>query len=168
MRSIILIFLLLTVICRAFGSAQTRFTDQTEGYVLELPSPEWRAVARPDVIHPHTDFIYGKANNVRLRIRLKLVDESASLETIVARDEERRLRFLPGFIGNNKEKFGGKLNGIKITYEYAGGGKAVAARVYYLEANNRMIYVLRFVGTRTDLEKIRDDTDSIARSFHLL
>ena len=78
------------------------------------------------------------------------------------------LRFLPGFIGNNKEKFGGKLNGIKITYEYAGGGKAVAARVYYLEANNRMIYVLRFVGTRTDLEKIRDDTDSIARSFHLL
>lgn len=167
MRSILSLSLLLTVICCAVGSAQTRFTDETEGYVLELPSREWRAASRPDAIHAHTDFIYGQANDVRLRIRLEMVDENASLEEIAARDEELRLRFLPGFIDDNKVKFVGRLSGIKMTYEYSSGGKAIAARVYYLRANNRIVYVLRFMGTRTELEQIRGETDSIARSFYL-
>ena len=167
MRTIVVLLILQAVICFAVGAAQRRFTDETEGYVLELPSTAWRAVARPDGIHTHTDFFYGKAKDVRLRIRLEMVDENTLPEAVAARDEERQLRFLPGFVDNKREQFIGKLNGVKLTYEYVSGGKAVAARVYYLKANNRMIYVLRFTGTRAQLKQTRDQTDSIARSFHL-
>ena len=165
MRTIGVLLIVQVVICVAVGATQSPVTDDAEGYILELPSTAWRAVARPDGVHTHTDFFYGK--EVRLRIRLELVDENISPEAVGARDEERQLRFLPGFVDNKREPFIGKLNGVKLTYEYVSGGKAVAARAYYLKGNNRMIYVLRFTGTRAQLRQTRVQTDSIARSFHL-
>lgn len=168
MRVTFVLSLLVGMYCCATGSAQQRsFKADAEGYLLELPSTLWRSVARPDGIHAHTDFFYGTDKNVRLRIRLELVDENTSPETVAARDEGRRLHFLPGFVDNKKEQFVGKLSGVKVTYEYVSGGKAVAARVYYLKANNRIIYVLRFTGTRAYLSQLNDQTDFIARSFHL-
>lgn len=168
MRITVVLSLLVGMICCATGSAQQHsLTPDAEGYLMELPSTLWRSVARPDGIHAHTDFFYGPDKNVRLRIRLELVDENTSPEMVAARDEGRRLRFLPGFVDNKKEQFVGKLRGVKATYEYVSAGKAVAARVYYLRANNRIIYVLRFTGTRAYLTQLRDQTDFIARSFHL-
>ena len=40
-------------------------------------------------------------------------------------------------------------------------------RVYYLQADNRTIYALRFTGLRDKLTRIRNQTDLIARSFKL-
>ena len=158
---------LLVVICCNLGSAQTSFTEETEGYVFELPSTMWRALPRPDGIHGHTDFTHGPDSDVRLRIRLKMVDENTLPEAIADRDEERRLRFLPGFVDSKREQFIGKVSGVITSYEYIRGGKPVAARVYYLRANTRIIYVLRFTGTRAALKEILGQTDSIAHSFHL-
>ena len=61
----------------------------------------------------------------------------------------------------------GKLNGVTFGYEYTSGGKAMAGRIYYLQPDNRTVYTLRFTGLRDRLQLIRNQTDAIARSFHL-
>ena len=38
-------------------------------------------------------------------------------------------------------------------------------RTYYLQADNRTIYALRFTGLRDKLMRIRNQTDLIARTF---
>jgi hypothetical protein len=40
-------------------------------------------------------------------------------------------------------------------------------RIYYLQADNRTIYALRFTGLRDRLARIRNQTDLIGRSFKL-
>ena len=40
-------------------------------------------------------------------------------------------------------------------------------RVYYLQADNRTIYALRFSGLRDKLSRIRNQTDLIARTFKI-
>jgi hypothetical protein len=85
----------------------------------------------------------------------------------LADDEEFALRFLPGYVENNQEPFAGRLVGTKFTYEYSDGGRPMAGRTYYLQANKQTIYVLRFTGARERLAAVREETDSIARSFRL-
>jgi hypothetical protein len=43
----------------------------------------------------------------------------------------------------------------------------MAGRVYYLQADGRTVYVLHFTGLRDRLQRIQNQTDSIARSFRL-
>jgi hypothetical protein len=43
----------------------------------------------------------------------------------------------------------------------------MAARVYYLRADPRTVYVLHFSGRRDTLLQLRAQTDSIARSFRI-
>ena len=40
-------------------------------------------------------------------------------------------------------------------------------RTYYLRADNRTIYSLRFTGLRDKISRIRNQTDLIARTFKL-
>jgi hypothetical protein len=56
---------------------------------------------------------------------------------------------------------------VVLSYEYTSGGKAMAGLTYYLQADNRTIYTLRFTGLRNKLGVIRNQTDMIARSFRL-
>lgn len=146
-------------------SAQTHFKEQKEGYGLTLPSSGWRPETRPDTIYAHTDFVYGPADQVRLRIRLRLSDQGDTPETVANRARARRLQLFPGFINSSIEPFAGKISGVKVAYEYVRGGGLVGAQTYYLQGNNRTIYVLRFTGPPVVLKGIRDQTESIARSF---
>jgi hypothetical protein len=82
-------------------------------------------------------------------------------------EREQELRFRPGYVENKRETFAGRLGGIKLTYEYSDGGRLMAARTYYLQADKQTIYVLRFNGTRERLAALRGETDFIARSFRL-
>ena len=43
----------------------------------------------------------------------------------------------------------------------------MAGRTYYLQADNRTVYTLRFTGNRDKLARIRNQTDQIARSLRL-
>lgn len=88
---------------------------------------------------------------------------------------QRRLRialkrgvYSSGFINSSIEPFAGKLHGVKVAYEYVRGGALVGAQTYYLQANNRTIYVLRFTAPPDVLKGIRDQIESIARSFSVL
>jgi hypothetical protein len=43
----------------------------------------------------------------------------------------------------------------------------MAGRTYYLQADSRTVYALRFTGMRDKLARIRNQTDQIARSLKL-
>jgi hypothetical protein len=147
-------------------AAQTQtFTSDNVDYTLELPSSAWRIVQEADSVHQHTEFIYGDRTEGHLRIRKEVVDEGTTASDLAKRDQEQKLRFMPGYVDGKEERFAGRLNGVTISYEFTSGGKPMAGRTYYLQADNRTIYALRFTALRDKLSRIRNQTDLIARSF---
>jgi hypothetical protein len=161
----LLLTILLETITFSVCLGQTRFREELEGYELTMPSSAWKAEMRPNASYAHTDFVYGPTSEVRLRIRMRLVGPADTPKTTANRDQARRLQLFPGFIDSSIEPFVGALSGVKVTYEYVRQGRLVAARSYYLKANNRTIYVLRFTGPPDTLKEIQQQTESIAHSF---
>ena len=43
----------------------------------------------------------------------------------------------------------------------------MSGRIYFLKADSTTVYVLRFTGEKDKLRSIRNQTDSIARSFKI-
>lgn len=151
----------------SLAGAQELFTSDKINYSLELPSPTWRVISEPDAAHEHLEFVYGDRLDGYLQIRKEVVDSGSTPSDLARRDRDQKLRFLPGFVEGKEEKFSGRLNGVSVSYEYVKTGKPMLGRIYYLQADNRTIYALRFTGLRDKLTRIRNQTDLIARSFKL-
>ena len=151
----------------ASASAQESHTSENDDYSIELPSETWKAVPRADNARRHTEFIYGERSDGYLRVRKEVVVEKTSLSDFARTEQDTKLRFLPAFVGGKEERFAGRLSGIVTTYEFTSGGKPMAGRVYYLQADSRTVYALHFTGLRDKLERIQNQTDAIARSFKL-
>ena len=165
---IFLVFTLTFAFASLIVSAQTQaFTSDKVDYILELPSATWRVISEPNEINKHAELIYGDRNDGYLRIHKEVIDASATLREIAQRDQDQKLRFLPGYVDGKEENFAGRLNGVTFSYEFTNGGKPMAGRIYYLQADNRTIYTLRFTGLRDKLSRIRNQTDLIARSFRM-
>jgi hypothetical protein len=142
-------------------------SDKLE-YTIELPTPAWKAISEPDVVHQHIEFVNGTDRlEGYLQIRKQSVEANTSVSELAHRDQEQSLRYLPGYMEGKEEKFAGRLNGVTITYEFVKTGKPMLGRIYYLQADNRTVYALRFSGSRDKLTRIRNQTDLIARSFKL-
>jgi len=149
-------------------AAQSKtFTDDKVDYTLELPSPTWRVVARPDGMQQHAEFIYGDRLDGYLQIRKEMVEAGVTPSDVATRDKEEKLRFRPGYVDGKEERFAGHLSGVTASYEYTYSGKQMVGRVYYLQADKRTVYILHFTGLRDQLARIRNQTDGIARSFAL-
>ena len=158
----------LLALAAATTLAQEAYTSDDEGYTLELPTQTWKAVSRPDGVHQHTEFINGDRTEGYLKVRKEVVAPDAKLSDFARNEQDTKLRFLPGFVASGKEeRFSGHLNGIVVGYEYTSAGKLMAGRTYYLQADNRTVFVLNFTGLRDKLQRIQSQTDSIARSFRL-
>jgi hypothetical protein len=155
------------IVSSVLATAQQTFTSDNADYTMELPSEKWRVIQEPDSLHEHAEFIYGDRNDGYLRIRKDVVEAGTTPSAISQRDQDQKLHFMTGYVEGKEEKFSGRLNGVTFGFEYTAGGKAMAGRIYYLQADNRTIYALRFTGLRDRLSLIRNQTDSIARSFHL-
>ncbi|MBA2702264.1 MAG: hypothetical protein H0U60_00240 [Blastocatellia bacterium] len=145
---------------------ETHISDQGE-YSIELPSSLWRSIAEPDPARERAEFVYGDRMDGYLQIRKEIVDAGTSPADVAQRDQDQKLRYIPGFVGGKQEPFSGRLNGVTASYEFTKAGKPMMGRIYYLQADNRTIYALRFTGLRDKLARIRNQTDSIARSFKL-
>jgi len=145
------------------------YTSAKVGYVVVFPSPNWRMIDEPDDIHQHTEFVYGDRVDGYLRIRKENLDEGLTIKEYALRDLDQRVRlFLPGYVdGKMDDRFVGRLTGVTISYEYTQAGKPMAGRTYYLQADSRTVYALRFTGMRDKLARIRNQTDAIARSLRL-
>ena len=162
----LVVLIMLTGAC-AVTRAQEAYTSNQVGYTLELPSNVWREISEPDAAHEHAEFIYGDRLEGYLQIRKEVVDAGTTPSDLAHRDRDQKFRFHPGFVEGKEDKFSGRLNGVTVSYEFIKTVKPMMGRIYYLQADNRTIYALRFSGLRDKLARIRNQTDLIARSFKI-
>ncbi|HET6973530.1 MAG TPA: hypothetical protein VFH96_05860 [Pyrinomonadaceae bacterium] len=166
MKRVISLTLLLLVVAAQIVTAQQAYTHEKVEYTFDLPSPTWRSILEPDATHENPEFVYGDRLDGYLTIRKEFVDAGTTPSQLAERDAVK-LRFLPGFVEGKEEAFNGRLDGITVSYEFVRTGKSMLGRTYYLQADSRTIYALRFTGLRDKLSRIRNQTDLIARTFKL-
>lgn len=165
--------IIVTLIClnSLIASAQSwTFTRDGVEYQIDLPSPTWHVESRVDV-HEHVDFVNGNAEvDGYLRLSRILVHPDATAAELFQSDEKWHLKQLSGYVACgdcNGEAFRGNLNGAAFSYEYIHGGRTMAGRIYYLQADKRTFFALRFTVARDKLQLVREQMDFIARSFRL-
>ena len=167
MKRIVAVMLLLVSFMMPVASAQQLYTHDKVGYSFELPSTAWRAILEPDSTHEHPEFVYGDRLDGYLTFRKEVVEAGTTPADVAERDQDLTLRFLPGFVQGKQDPFNGRLDGVTISYEFVRAGKPMLGRTYYLQGDNRTIYAIRFTGLRDKLNRIRNQTDLIARTFKL-
>ena len=167
MRRILAFTLILIGLMTPIALAQQLYTHEKVDYSFELPSPTWKAILEPDAAHEHPEFVYGDRLDGFLTIRKEVVDAGTSAGEVARRDQDLKLRFLPGFVEGKQENFDGRVDGVMISYEFVRTGKPMLGRTYYLQTDPRTVYALRFTGLRDKLTRIRNQTDLIARTFKL-
>lgn len=151
----------------AVRSQTGNLTYRDSNYVLGLPSAKWRAISVSGVAQDSTEFRYGDQGLVQMRIRRQIVDAGVSPTDLLLRQQSSDRVFLRGYVKGQQEIFQGRLSGVKYPYEYVSGGQPVAGLIYYLQADNRTIYRIEFIGPPEELLSMGDQTDYIARSFRL-
>ena len=167
MRRILVFSLALLVLVIQVASAQQTYSNEKLEYTFDLPSATWRAIVDADAAHEHPEFVYGDRLDGYLTIRKEVVDAGMTPAQLSRSDQDQKLHFLPGFVPGKEEPFNGRLDGVTMSYEFVRSGKPMLGRTYYLQADNRTIYALRFTGLKDKLGRIRNQTDLIARTFKL-
>jgi hypothetical protein len=165
MRRILIFSLVLIGLMAPAAWSQQLYSHEKVDYTFELPSPTWRAIMEPDAAGEHPEFVYGDRLDGFLTIRKEVVDAGITAAEVAQRDQDLKLRFLPGFVEGKQDPFKGRLEGVTMSYEFVRTGKPMLGRTYYLQVDSRTIYALRFTGLRDKLSRIRNQTDLIARTF---
>ncbi len=164
------VFIILLLMTFTAQGQTVTFTRDDIDYVLELPSPRWRPVSRFD-LHSHIEFVYGDDyKDGYLRLRKRVVTAGTSPESLFHHDERWELQSLPGYVvcsNGDGAKLEGRLSSTAFAYEYVNQGRAMDGRIYYLQANSRLFYVLHFTVASDKLSGLRKEMDVIAGSFRL-
>jgi hypothetical protein len=145
---------------------ESTFSDPNVDYSFILPDPGWKQIAKPSATSPNVEYVYNDRREGHLEIRKLAVTKNAIL-TDIMRDEETKLQFLPGYVAGKEENFSGALRGGVFNYEFLRIGRNMSGRFYFLKADDTTVYVLRFTGERDKLKSLRNQTDSIARTFSI-
>ena len=163
-----LISVVFAVVCAGFAFAQGRtFSDTNVEYTFDLPEAAWKMVVKPSVSNPNVEYAYGDRLDGHLEIRKMPIKDGELISDLIQREKEQRLQFVPGYVAGTEENFAGALRGRVFNYEYVKFGKPMSGRLYFLRANDNTVYVIRFTGLKDKLRVIRNQTDSIARTFDL-
>lgn len=149
----------------AFAQTQS-FSDANAGYTFDLPETGWKMTTKPSALSPNVEYVFNDRRDGHLEVRRLNLSASDTL-TDLMRDEEVKLQFLKGYVAGKEEPFAGKMRGTVFNYEYVAAGRNMSGRFYFLKADDQSVYVLRFTGERDKLRTIRNQTDSIARTFEL-
>ncbi len=147
-------------------SAQEKFSDANVNYAFDLPEAKWKQTVKPSTTSPNVEYVYGDRADGHLEVRRLALKTGDMLPDLMA-SEEQRLQFLPGYVAGKEEDFKGSLNGKIFNYEFIRSGRNMSGRFYFLKADDKTVYVLRFTGQREKLRSVRNQTDSIARTFSL-
>jgi hypothetical protein len=142
------------------------FSDANVEYSFDLPEAVWKQTVKPSTTSPNVEYVYGDRTNGHLEVR-KISLKAGDLLADTIRSEEQRLQFQPGFVAGKVEEFKGSLDGKVFNYEFVRSGRNMSGRFYFLKADDKTVYVLRFTGERDKLRSVRNQTDSIARTFSL-
>jgi hypothetical protein len=150
----------------AFAQSQT-FSDTNVDYTFDIPDTGWKMTTKPTADSPKVEYTYGDRLDGYFEIRKVSVKETDLIPDIIQRDKEGTLQFLPGYVAGTEDVFAGTLKGKVFNYEFVKFGKTMSGRFYYLKADPTMVYVLRFTGLKDKLRLIRNQADSIARTFKI-
>lgn len=168
MRKVLITFCLITLVSVATTAQTQTFTRDDLDYLIELPSNSWRAIARVDV-HKHIEFINGNdARNGYLRLRKRFVSAGTTAEELFRQDESWELNPLPGYVvccDRSGTDIKGHLSGKVFSYQFVNNGTNMDGRIYYLQLDSRIFYTLHFTIASSQLQGLRSDMDTIARSF---
>lgn len=162
--SVFSVVLGLTLAFTAFAQGST-FSDKNVEYTFDLPEALWKMTVKPSSATPNVEYVYGDRMDGHLEIRKMTIKADETLSDIILRDQEQKLQFKPGFVAGKEENFAGAFRGKVSNYEFVQSGKNMSGRFYYLKADDTTVYVLRFTGLRDQLRVIRNQVDSIARTF---
>ncbi len=163
-------FLFSVAFCLLFaasGFAQSKsFSDANAPYAFDLPSANWKMTVKPSPTSPNVEYVYGERQSGHFEVRNQTLKSDSTLTDLI-RDEEQKLQFLPGYVAGKEENFKGTFDGKVFNYEFVRAGRRMSGRFYFLKANETTVYVIRFTGVGEKLRSIRNQTDSIARTFDL-
>ena len=160
-----LAFLLLPAAVSVFAQGSS-FSDANVDYAFDIPDTRWKMTVKPSAANPNVEFVFAERNDGHLEIRSVAAAKDAMMADVI-RNEELKLQFLPGFVAGREENFGGTLRGTIFNFEFVRAGRPMSGRYYFLKAPDGSIYVLRFTGYTDKLKTLRNQTDSIARSFNI-
>lgn len=146
--------------------AQTDFDNTKVDYTFTIPSDTWKITVEPSDYSPNVELVYAYKNDGHLEVRNMKIEPKTRFGDVI-RNEEPSLQFLPGYVAGKEENFRGNYNGRVFNYEYVKRGRPMSGRFYYLKVDDSTIYVLRFTGMKNKLRSIRNETDSIARTFKI-
>jgi hypothetical protein len=150
----------------AFAQTET-FSDANVEYTFELPDPAWKMIEKPSRANPNVEYVRNDRMEGYLDIRKLNMQTDELISDVIAREQEQRLQFKPGFVAGKEENFQGFLKGKVYNWEYVQAGKNMSGRFYFVKSGDTTVYVLRFTGLRDKLRSIRNETDSIARTFKI-
>jgi hypothetical protein len=85
--------------------AQQIYTHDKVEYTFEIPSTTWRSINEPDTANERPEFVYGDRLDGYLTIRKEVVDAGTTPAELARRDQDLRLRFLPGFVDGKAGSF---------------------------------------------------------------
>lgn len=149
----------------AFAQGGT-FADANVEYTFDLPEANWKMTVKPSQTSPNVEYVYDERQSGHLEVRKLAIKAGATLSDLIG-DEEDKLQFLPGYVAGKEETFKGTFDGKVFNYEFVRAGRNMSGRFYFLKTGDQTVYVLRFVGIGDKLKSIRNQTDSIARTFDL-
>ncbi|MEP6902181.1 MAG: hypothetical protein ABJA66_10555 [Actinomycetota bacterium] len=149
----------------AFAQTET-FSDASVDYSFDLPNAIWKMTAKPSTTSPNVEYVYGDRSGGYLEVR-KLGIKANDLMSDVIGSEEEKLKFLQGYVAGKEENFAGSLKGSVFNFEFVRSGRNMSGRFYFLKVNATTVYLLRFMGSKEKLITIRNQTDSIARTFEV-
>jgi len=155
---------LVLLVTGVVAAQEGTFTDPSVEYSFVLPEAGWKMIVRPSATSPNVEYVFNDRRQGHLEVRKIGVGKDAYM-TDVMRDEESKLQFQPGYVAGKEENFSGTLRGNVFNYEFVRSGRNMSGRFYFLRANDTTVYLLRFTGERDQLKAIRNQTDSIARTF---
>lgn len=149
----------------AYAFGQTTFSDANVPYTFQIPDGTWRMTVKPSANNPTVEYVYGDRMDGHLEIRKITVAPNDLISDVIAREQEQKLQFMPGYVAGKEENFSGALKGKVFNFEFVRSGRTMSGRFYFLRANDTTVYVLRFTGERDKLKLIRNQLDQIARTF---
>ncbi len=163
--SVLLSFLFVVV---GSAAAQTEFSNSNVEYTFTLPDDDWKSIVEPSAASPNVEYVHKTRNEGHFEIRKISIGETDTFGDMYAQDEQS-LQFLPGYVAGKSENFTGALSGKVYDFEFARSGKNMSGRYYYLKSDTdkKVVYVVRFTGFKDSLRSIRNQTDSIARTFKI-
>ncbi|HKX33095.1 MAG TPA: hypothetical protein VJ302_35775 [Blastocatellia bacterium] len=163
------IITLLMVLLSASALAQEVFDDPDGQYTLTLPTG-WIAVVSQDSMgRNEVNIVFKIREYGALKVRRgEGLDDKVTPLDFAKKDEDQTVRFVPGYDKLALENFiiSEGRTGALLSYDFKNvAGQPFTGRNYYLRVADDKVFVLRFTGRRNTLSTLRNQTDSIARSF---